>query len=279
MDINQDNAELGRTSDAFFAQVMAAHCADSLTDQILKGLQDGEFYVAYQPVVDTRTCSLLGVECLLRWRHPRFGLILPGSFIHAFENGRVARAVSYFVLESACQQLADLREAGLPLPRVAINIQPTQLEDEELVEKIILVTSRHGIDPSLIELELLETEDAFKLLSIPDHTKVLKELGVRFALDDFGSGYSSLAMLGSVHIDTVKLAREFLVDIPTSPRACAVVSGILHLLGKLGFTIVVEGVETPDQFRWLTLHPGIYVQGYHIARPQAEMLQAVALLK
>jgi EAL domain-containing protein (putative c-di-GMP-specific phosphodiesterase class I) len=279
VNINQDNAKLGRASGALFSQIVADHSGESLADQVLKGLRDKEFCVAYQPVVDTRTRRLLGVECLLRWRHPRFGLLLPGSFKHAFENRRTARAVSYFVLESACQQLADLRDAGVPLPRVAINIQPTQLEDEELGEKIILTTSRHGIDPSLIELELVETEDASKLLSIPDRTKILKELGVRFALDDFGSGNSSLAMLSSVHIDTVKLAREFLVDIPTFPRACAVVNGILHLLGKLGFTVVVEGVETWEQFHWLTSHPEIYVQGYYIARPQTGMLQAVAPLK
>jgi EAL domain-containing protein (putative c-di-GMP-specific phosphodiesterase class I) len=275
---NQDNANLGREGSALHAQVGAGCSEESLADQVLEGLQDGEFFIAYQPVVNARTRGLLGVECLIRWQHPKFGLLLPGSFIHAFENRRAARAVSYFVLESACQQLADLRRTGVPLPRVAINIQPGQLEDEELGEKIFLATARHGINPSLIELELVETEDASRLLSNPDRTRSLKELGVRFALDDFGSGYSSLAMLGSTHIDTVKLAREFLLDVPASPRACAIVNGILDLLDKLGFAVVVEGVETQEQLHWLTLHPRVYVQGHYIARPQARFLQAVAPL-
>jgi EAL domain-containing protein (putative c-di-GMP-specific phosphodiesterase class I) len=242
----------------------------------LEGLRHEEFSVAYQPVVNAKTLDLLAVECLIRWQHPELGTLLPGDFATALQDPSTARAVSYFVLETACRQMSGLRYAGGLSLRATINIQPSQLADRELSERLVESTSRYQIDPSLIELELLETEDAARVLSVGENTRPFEKLGVRFALDDFGSGYSSLAMLGSSHIQTIKLERGFVAGVPASTRACTLLTGILQLLERLGFMVIVEGVETLEQLRWLAMYPRVYVQGFYISRPQAAILQAVA---
>lgn len=249
----------------------------ALAARVRRGLQDGEFRVAFQPVIHAQTSRLSGVECLLRWQHPDYGLLLPGSFIQALDDPRTARAASRFVLESACQQLRTIQDAGHPLPRVSVNIHPSQLLDEDLCPTIQSLTEHYGIDPSLIELELVETADASKLLCIGEITRSLRELGVRIAIDGFGSGYASLAVLSSAQIDTIKLAREFLAKVPTSHRACTVMSCVLDMLDKLEIKVVIEGVETEAQLRWLSRRAEVHAQGYHIARPQTKFAAAIAL--
>ncbi|WP_167306359.1 EAL domain-containing protein [Caballeronia arationis] len=267
----------GKESMDVLRTMASAHHRGNLSPQRAReGLRDGEFAVAYQPVVKARTLDLLAVECLIRWQHPDLGVLLPGSFMTALEDTITARAISYFVLETACRQLGGLQHSGVLSARATINIQPSQLADRELSERIVETCSRYQIEPSLIELELLETENASQVLTVSDYTRPFEKLGVRFALDDFGSGYSSLAMLGSTRIQTIKLDRAFIAGVPASTRACTLLTGVLQLLHRMGFLVVVEGVETLEQLRWLALHPEVFVQGYYIARPQAAILQAVA---
>lgn len=249
---------------------------DTLSSKILDGLDAGEFHVAFQPIIHAKTRSLAGVECLLRWQHPQYGLLLPESFVSAFENHDVAREASRFVLETACQQLGDAKRAGKPLPRASINIQPSELLDDALSSNICELTVRYGIDPSLLEFELLETEDASKLLSLHQFTRPLKQLGVRLALDDFGSGYSSLAALASLPIDTIKVARGFLTQLPDSDRACTIMTGLLDLFNQLGMTVVVEGVESAAQLQWLSRYEEIHLQGYYLAKPKLTLADAIA---
>lgn len=249
----------------------------ALAARVRRGLHDGEFRVAFQPIIHAQTSRLSSIECLLRWQHPDYGLLLPGSFVQAFEDSRAAREASYFVLESACEQLRTMQREGHPLPRVSINIQPSQLADDELISTIQEMTTRYGIDPSHLELELVETADASKLLAIGEITDSLRQLGVRIAIDGFGSGYASLAILSSTQIDTIKLAREFMVRVPNSHRACTVMSCVLDMLDKLAVRVVIEGVETEAQLRWLSRRAEVYAQGYHIARPQTKFAAAIAL--
>ncbi len=263
-------------SDAISSQAGEALAGANLIDRVMKGLKADEFRVAFQPIVHAQTGTLSGVECLLRWSHPDYGVLLPGSFRHAFDNVDVARETSYFVLESVCQQLANLRKSGIDAPaHVAINIQPSQLVDDALSEKIKAITDKHAVDPCLLELELIETEDVAKILAVHEFTRSLRRLGVRLAIDDFGTGFSSLTTLDRMHIDTVKLTREFLQGIPASPLACTVVSTILDLFARLGIAAVAEGVETREQLRWLAQRPEILVQGYYIAPPRATLPEAL----
>jgi EAL domain-containing protein (putative c-di-GMP-specific phosphodiesterase class I) len=197
--------------------------------------------------------------------------------VSAFDDPQTARAASEFMLEAVCLQLGEMRRAGLVLPPVTVNIQPAQLLDETLCDTIRDATRRNGIDPLLLELELVATEDAATLLSTREFTRSLRQLGVRLALNDFGSGYSPLSLLGSAHIDTVKLARSFMARVPFAPRDCVVMTGLLDLLERLKMRAVVEGVESEAQLRWLRQRPEVYVQGYHVARPQAQLANALAL--
>ncbi|SDH35313.1 EAL domain-containing protein [Paraburkholderia phenazinium] len=253
----------------------SSHDAE-LAQRIRAGLRAGEFSVAYQPVAHAQTLTLLNVECLLRWQHPQYGLLLPECFVSAFDDPLTARAVSEFMLEAVSLQLSEMRQAGQVLPPVTVNIQPTQLLDETLCATIRDTTRRHGIDPLLLELELAATEDAATLLSTQEFTRSLRQLGVRLALNDFGSGYSPLSLLGTARIDTVKLARSFMTRVPATPRDCVVMNGLLDLLERLKIRAVVEGVETEAQLHWLRQRPEVYVQGYHVARPQVKLAAALA---
>jgi EAL domain-containing protein (putative c-di-GMP-specific phosphodiesterase class I) len=249
-----------------------------LSERIRASLKAGDFRVAFQPIVHAQTGRLSAVECLLRWQHPEYGLLLPASFVSAFDDVDVARDATSFVLKSVCRQMDDVRRGGGMLPQVAINIQPSQLVDDSLSESIRAVTDRLGLDPGLIELEVVETEDLLKVLMTHEFTRSLRRLGVRLALDDFGAGYASLVMLDRVHIDTIKLTREFLPRVPDSPLACTVVSSILDLLAGLGIAATVEGVETDAQLRWLAQRADVNVQGYLIARPQPTLAAAVSTI-
>jgi len=271
------SAALPRTGRGAANEAAPSGPDEKLAQQIRRGLRAGEFGVAFQPVVHAQSLKLLNVECLLRWQHPEYGLLLPECFALAFEDRDTAREVSEFMLESVCLQLAEMRRTGLSLPSAAINIQPSQLLDETLGSTVRDTTGRHGIDPMLLEFELVATEDASTLLSTQEFTRSLRQLGVRLALNDFGSGYSPLAMLGTAQIDTVKLARGFLARVPASPRDCVVMTGLLDMLDKLDMRVVVEGVESEAQLRWLRQRPEVFVQGYHVARPQARLADALAL--
>jgi EAL domain-containing protein (putative c-di-GMP-specific phosphodiesterase class I) len=270
------NAALKLTNLGATREASGSH-DETLAQQIRKGLKAGEFGVAFQPVVHAQTLKPLNVECLLRWHHPEYGLLMPECFVSAFEDRETAREVTAFMLESVCLQLRDMRRDSQTLPGAAINIQPSQLLDEALVVTIRDTTRRYGIDPLLLELELVATEDASALLSTREFTRSLRELGVRLALSDFGSDYSPLAMLGVAQIDTVKLARKFMARVPSSERDCIVMTGLLDLLHKLDMRVVVEGVESEAQLSWLKQRPEVYVQGYHVARPQANLANALAM--
>jgi EAL domain-containing protein (putative c-di-GMP-specific phosphodiesterase class I) len=241
----------------------------SLGARIIDGVRAGEFAVAFQPVVHAQTGALFGVECLLRWHHPQYGLLLPGAFESALHEPVVAHETARFVLDVACQRLRDTLAAGGVAPLVAINIQPAQLLDDSLVQMIDEFTRRHDVPASRIELELVENEEALALVATYEFTAPLRSRGVQLALDDFGTGYSSLATLAGARVDTVKLAREFLRDGAwhADSRTACVMRAVIDMLERLGLRAVVEGVESAEQLAWLARLPAVYAQGYFIGKP------------
>lgn len=250
-------------------------CADAqLVRRVRRGIADREFMVVFQPIVHANSRSLSAVECLIRWQHPEYGLLLPGGFTRALENADVAQAIFYFVVEEAFRQLAALPRKT-DIPRIAVNIQPFQLLDGQLPKHIDEISHRYGIDPSVLELEVIETSDASQILDMPSVTEPLRQRGVHLAIDDFGSGYSSLLTLVMAQVETIKLSGELMRVFPESTRARTILETMLPMLGKLQTRIVVEGVETEEQFRLVSKHPYVHVQGYYLSRPRqtlAEML-------
>ncbi|WP_165841816.1 EAL domain-containing protein [Paraburkholderia unamae] len=246
-----------------------------LVEGVFSGLRNREFTVAFQPIVHAKTGALWSVECLLRWKHPDYGTLLPGAFADALRDPEVGREIFFFVLASACCQFEKLRCSGRKLQRIAINIQPSLLTDDSLGAAIAEIATRHDISPSFLELELVETEDAATLLATRHLTAPIRELGIRLSLDDFGTGFSSLSALCSMRIDTVKLARDFMKQIPELSRSCDFVAGILDVLKIAGMTVVVEGVENEAQLNWLSRRDEVYVQGFYIARPAPTLADAL----
>jgi EAL domain-containing protein (putative c-di-GMP-specific phosphodiesterase class I) len=250
--------------------------SQQLAVRVCKALRSGEFRVAYQPIANARTSEIITVECLLRWQHPEYGLLLPCNFFEAFQDTQVARQSTWFVLETVCRELAECRQLGLPMPKVAINIQPSQLVDDDLPLKIESTASQRNIDPSLIQLEIVESEESAALLSTSEFTQPLKQLGVGLALDDFGTGYSSLSTLHTQQVNSVKLAGQFIRHLPDDRRSKIVVDAILEMAGELGLSVVVEGVERKEQLLWLAAHPDVLVQGNYICSPRGRLTEALS---
>ncbi|MCA8052816.1 EAL domain-containing protein [Burkholderia arboris] len=250
----------------------------SLIRRVHAGFDRSEFRVAFQPIVDVRTGTVQAIECLLRWQHPDYGLLLPGCFSAAFVDRDAAQRAVHFVLERAVHELANLLSRGLRLPRMAVNIEPSQLLDATLAPTIEGLCTRYGVSPSLIELEMAETEDVSSLFVTDVFTRPLTQLGVRLALDDFGSGYASLRTLAVARFDTVKLAGKLFRNVPQSDRYCMVVAATLDLLARLDVSIVVEGIETQEQLHWLLPYPDIQAQGFHIGRPKMMLAEALDII-
>jgi EAL domain-containing protein (putative c-di-GMP-specific phosphodiesterase class I) len=247
-----------------------------LADIVRDALRAGEFFVAFQPLVHAQTRQASSVECVLRWRHPELGVLLPGAFVDAFHDPDTARDAAYFVLESACRELSAWRQTqGLP-PGAAINVQPSLLIDEGASERIAEIAARHGIPLGLIELEVAQTEDTSTLLSMLEFTDPFRRLGIRLTCDAFGTGQSQLSTLSSLHVDAVKLARPFLLNVPESRRACRVLSAVLDLLADLDLTAIVDGVDSGSQFNWLSLRQDVLVQGQFVGRPERTINEALA---
>ncbi|MGV7243563.1 MULTISPECIES: EAL domain-containing protein [Burkholderiaceae] len=240
---------------------------EQLCQRVRRGLRAGEFAMAFQGIYQMKTGALTSAEALIRWLHPEYGTLLPDAFISAIEDPRVAADMTYFVIKSTSRQLGQWQREGRPVFPIAVNVPPSVAMSEHFTQHVERIARSNGISPGLLQLELSEAEDATRVLASKGLMAGLRDIGVTIAIDDFGTGYSSLAMLSAMDIDVVKLAKELLVEVPTCPRACAVVSAMLNLLQTLRLTVVVEGVETQSQAKWLAQWPHVLTQGFYYGRP------------
>jgi diguanylate cyclase (GGDEF)-like protein len=234
-----------------------------------------QLVVHYQPQLDLRSDAIVAVEALVRWNSPEGGLLLPGRFIKAAEEAGLITAIGEWVLRTACNDAVAWQSSlqGLSL-RVAVNVSAHQIQDERIVEAVRLALGETGLHPALLELEV--TEDA---LQIGDAAKrvlqQLKQLDVRLALDDFGSGYSSLGSLKALPFDRLKIDRTFLRDVQNDSDARSIVQGIITMAHTLKLGVLAEGVETQEQLAFLRDSQCDEAQGYLIGRPvSADLLHA-----
>ncbi|WP_080432298.1 EAL domain-containing protein [Burkholderia ubonensis] len=248
-------------------------------EQVRRGLKAGEFHVVFQPFRHVRSDIVSGAECLLRWNHPQFGLLPAGAFSDAFSDHETACDVFRFVLGVACEKIAAWKMLARleRSPRVAINVTASILLQEDLLEEIVNTTACHKINPSCFDLEIVETEDASKLLSLKEFTKPLRDMGVRLICDDFGVAHPPLVTLSTLHVDGLKLDKMFLKNIPESDRAGSVLKSILNLCSQLQLSVVVEGVENEAQFNWLASYGDVEVQGIYVGKPQSDFVTAMLL--
>lgn len=240
---------------------------DTLARELAEALRNGELEIYYQPKYDVHSCRISGTEALLRWHHPVHGLLPGGSFIQLAENHGLISDIDDWVITETCRNIRQICNAGCKPVPVALNLSPDKFYQDDILRKLAHAMKRYGIDPGLLEVEITERialEDIDKATSIMRH---IRALGITLSIDDFGTGYSSLNYLRILPIDAVKLDRSFLTDIENSPTARNIVSFIVNLASLLRFRVIMEGIETKEQFEFAQQIKCDVVQGYYTGRP------------
>jgi diguanylate cyclase (GGDEF)-like protein len=237
-----------------------------LASEILQAINNEEFFVAFQPKLDLHTNVIIGVEALIRWSHPKRGILFPDSFIATAEQTDLMQPLTEYVLHKALQQCALWHREGLYLS-VAVNVSARNLHDRSFVDAVRRLLALHALDAMWLELELTENT----VMADPDRTALvleeLHQLGVQIALDDFGTGFSSIANLRTLPVDRVKIDKTFVFGMLHSRRDESIVRSIIDLAHNLGLGTVAEGVETKEVLDRLTEMQCGSVQGYYIGKP------------
>jgi diguanylate cyclase (GGDEF)-like protein/PAS domain S-box-containing protein len=225
-----------------------------LHTELCRAVEGSELFLLYQPLYSLETRLLTGAEALVRWRHPKRGVVPPDKFIpFAEEHGLIAR-IGAFVLEQACRQLAEWasRDGWPGAFTMAVNVSGRELSDPRLCGRVAEVIQRHGLDPAKLCLEITETALIGDSGDVQETLSALSAIGVRIALDDFGTGYSTLAYLQRLNADILKIDRSFVEQISRSARDREIVAAVTAMSHALGMTVVAEGIETSHQLATLT---------------------------
>jgi diguanylate cyclase (GGDEF)-like protein/PAS domain S-box-containing protein len=263
--------EEGKNNFQFFTSRMKPHSIErlSLETNLRRALELDEFSLHYQAKVSFKSGAITGVEALLRWHNPELGSVSPARFIPLAEETGLIVPIGKWVLKSACVQSMAWQKQGLPPVCMSVNLSMRQLNDEGLVREIESVLAQTGLQPELLELEVTEStimhnaERAVRVLT------AIKALGVRLAIDDFGTGYSSLAHLKRFPIDTLKVDRSFIREVPNDAEDRAIAEAIIAMGKTLSLTVVAEGVETPEQQAFLRDRLCDEMQGFYFSTPVA----------
>jgi diguanylate cyclase (GGDEF)-like protein/PAS domain S-box-containing protein len=261
--------DLGRSRIQHFTPEMRDEQARrmALESDLRRALDRNELVLHYQPIFDSQSHEMVGVEALLRWQHPSRGLLPPDDFIGIAERTGVIVPVGAWVLRQACIDLQRLRAATNRELRVSVNLSARQLQEPELIETIRGILRETGVEPNALELEITESVAMQNAEATLTSLRALKDMGVSLAVDDFGTGYSSLLYLTRFPIDTVKVDRQFVGNVTNDPNAAAVVGAVVALAHSLHLKTVAEGVETLDQRDFLVHHMCAEMQGYLLGRP------------
>ncbi len=243
--------------------------ATLLQAELTRAIEEAELFLLYQPLFSLEDRSLIGVEALVRWRHPERGVVLPDDFIPFAEQHGLIGRIDSFVLDEACRQIAEWtsREGWPSEFTMAVNVSGAELSDPGFVGYVDSVIRRHGINPTLLCLEITETAHVGEFGDVQDTMTALPKLGVRLALDDFGTGYSTLSHLQRMKVDILKIDRSFVSQISKSSRDREIVAAVMAMSHALGTTVVGEGIETSAQLDALTGLDCDQGQGFLFARP------------
>jgi diguanylate cyclase (GGDEF)-like protein/PAS domain S-box-containing protein len=261
--------ERGRNNYQYFAEEMNTKAQSKLRteNELREALESNRFELYYQPKVRLADQRITGVEALIRWHHPERGLLTPDKFISVAEETGVIVGMGAWVIQQACIAARDLTaQTGAPI-QVAVNISTRQFRDPNLVNTVRRCIRESGIDPAQLEVEITETMLMDDAEAAAFTVERLHELGIKLAIDDFGTGYSSLNYLKRFPIDTVKIDRSFVMDIPTNADDMAITAAVISMAHRLSLVVVAEGVETTEQLKFLSEHDCEYGQGYYFSKP------------
>jgi diguanylate cyclase (GGDEF)-like protein/PAS domain S-box-containing protein len=229
-------------------------------------LQREEFRVVYQPKIDLATREVIGAEALIRWSHPKLGMVGPSRFVPVAEDSGLVGQIGEWVLRTVCGQIHLWQGEGVTLP-VAVNVSARQFQQADLVELVIAVLSETKVPPHLLEIELTESAVMQDGEASVVALERLKSFGVQISIDDFGTGYSSLSYLKRLPLDVLKIDQSFVRDISSDPNDAAIVRAIITLARSLGMKVIAEGVETEAQLAFLNAYGCQYAQGYMFGQP------------
>jgi EAL domain-containing protein (putative c-di-GMP-specific phosphodiesterase class I) len=239
----------------------------ALTNDLRKALERNELLLHYQPRVALALGKITGVEALIRWQHPQFGLIGPGRFVPLAEETGMIMPIGEWVIKVACRQMQAWQASGLAPSRIAVNLSARQFRQANLPQRIVSILAEAGLDARQLELEITES----MVMHDPDRArKMLAELhalGIAISVDDFGTGYSSLSFLKRFPIDYLKIDKSFVRDLPHGADDVAITRAIIALATSLKLRVIAEGVETAEQRDFLQSEGCEEMQGHLFCRP------------
>ena len=236
-------------------------------ENLRRALAAREFVLHYQPKVNMANGTLVGAEGLIRWQHPRRGLLGPQMFLPAVEDDPLAVEIGEWVIGAALEQMESWRAHGLDIP-VSVNVAARQLQEPDFVKRLrVLLAAHPGAEPSCLELEVLETSALMDMAMVSNHIEECRKLGVSVAIDDFGTGYSSLTYLKRLPTNVLKIDQSFIREMLNDPEDLAILEGVLGLANAFRRRAIAEGVETVEQGTMLLQLGCDEAQGYGIARP------------
>jgi EAL domain-containing protein (putative c-di-GMP-specific phosphodiesterase class I) len=239
----------------------------SLEGDLRRALDNGEFYLCYQPQLDLVTRRMVGMETLIRWQHPQRGLISPVQFIPLAEETGLIVPIGAWVLRTACAQAKAWQDAGLPPVRLSVNLSARQFIQRDLIASIRQTLDETGLSPEYLELELTESLIMHNADLFISTLRELREIGIELAVDDFGTGYSSLSYLQRFPINRLKIDQSFVRDIVGNADSGAISVAIIMLGHSLGLKVIAEGVETIEQLDFLHSSNCNEIQGYYFSKP------------
>jgi len=261
--------ELGRNNIQFYSPALQMEMRDRLFLEVdlRNAAVRNEFVLVYQPMVSCANGRITGVEALLRWQHPRRGLVSPDQFIPLLEETNLIIPVGRWVLQTACAQAMAWRQAGHDLPSVSVNLSIRQLQSDSLCDDIAIALATSGLPAACLDVEITESMLMQNAAGVVRTLDALKTLGVTISLDDFGTGYSSLAYLKRFPLDSVKVDRSFVQDITADSDDASITRAVITMAHHLKLKVVAEGVETEGQLALLISHQCDMIQGYFFSRP------------
>jgi len=247
------------------AQIRVEHA-----NELLEAIKNKELYLKYQPQVNQQG-QLIGVEALLRWQHPVKGNLDPQHFISLAEDIGVIDKLGRYILRLACQQCSDLASFDFPNDKlkIAINISPTHFLQDDFVDQIESIISEYPLGNIQLVLEITEEVTIGDIDDLVKKMNTLNKLNIQFSLDDFGTGYSSLTYLKKLPIDSVKIDRSFIHELPHNNEDASIVTAILTMTRSLDISVIAEGIENDIQYQFLDKLKCQYYQGYHFGKPES----------
>ncbi len=261
--------EKGRNQCFFCTPVMKTNVIETMkfSNQLYGAIARKELEVHYQPQVQCHSNRIIGLEALLRWKHPEFGMVSPGKFIPIAEQTGLIIAIGEWVLRAACRQNKLWQDAGLPKIRVAVNLSVRQFQYQGIVEQVEDILKETGLDASCLELEITESIIMKETRYVIETLEAFKNKGIAISIDDFGTEYSSLNYLKQLPVDKIKIAMPFVQGINVSDKDEAITKAIIVLAKSLGLGVIAEGVETETQLSFLSQRMCDEIQGFYYYKP------------